>query len=453
MTLEAENLLSTDDSSKDTTAPTLNTCSSIRSNGDHLAYCYVEEYDQLLNQKVSSLASLLQVVNVGNIQVEVFESMKINFRMRANFIIWRDNPRPVQDCVDNLFYAMYDSEKMKSQLKVKHSKTHPCELTRGFPRGTVLMNRLMADLMNALRLFPELLPSLFEVRFVTTQVGQAIIVMCYHKPLSANWKELASKLSVLLNDAKIVGRSRKLKVVVGGDDIIEEVYTVRLREGIEKKIKNFQTEGAFSQPNAYVCENMLNWTLDITKNCLNYDLLELYCGGGTFTAALSFHFRKVLATEMSKVSVELANLCIKANDLKNIQILRLSSEEFTEAFVSKKPFKRLQAANISFDEYDIKYVLVDPPRAGLDLATCQLLQIFQFIIYISCNPETLERDLQILTKTHAIVRLAAFDQFPYTHHLECGVFLKKVHDVVIDSQLHIVNRNLDESQEKRQKLD
>ena len=50
---------------------------------------------------------------------------------------------------------------------------------------------------------------------------------------------------------------------------------------------------------------------------------------------------------------------------------------------------------------------------------------FERIIYISCNPETLAIDLASIQKTHDIVETALFDQFPYTHHIESGVFLKK----------------------------
>ena len=48
---------------------------------------------------------------------------------------------------------------------------------------------------------------------------------------------------------------------------------------------------------------------------------------------------------------------------------------------------------------------------------------FETIVYVSCNPDTLVRDINILAETHTIRHLAVFDQFPYTHHLECGVVL------------------------------
>lgn len=145
---------------------------------------------------------------------------------------------------------------------------------------------------------------------------------------------------------------------------------------------------------------------------------------GTFTIALSDYFRKILATEMNKTSVLLAQQAIKTNQITNIKIARLSSEDFTLAYTKKRIFQRLVMQNINFSDYDLRTVLVDPPRAALDVNTCLLLQKFQNIVYISCNPETLCRDLKILTQTHNICNMAVFDQFPYTHHLECGVCLK-----------------------------
>jgi len=155
----------------------------------------------------------------------------------------------------------------------------------------------------------------------------------------------------------------------------------------------------------------------------NSDLLELYCGGGTFTAALAQNFRTVLATEISKASVALAQANFKENDIKNVKVVRLSSEEFTDAYVNKRPFKRLQEADVKLEDFDIRTVLVDPPRSGLDDATCELLSRFERIVYISCCPETLARDVAKLQATHTVQRAAAFDQFPYTHHLESGVYL------------------------------
>lgn len=61
-----------------------------------------------------------------------------------------------------------------------------------------------------------------------------------------------------------------------------------------------------------------------------------------------------------------------------------------------------------------------------------MISIFDKIIYISCNPETLARDVKKLLLTHDIIKVAAFDQFPYTHHLESGVFLVRKMSKYID---------------------
>ena len=72
----------------------------------------------------------------------------------------------------------------------------------------------------------------------------------------------------------------------------------------------------------------------------------------------------------------------------------------------------------------LKTLFVDPPRSGLDPESVELMATFDRIVYISCNPETLHANLKgVAGVTHDVVRFAAFDQFPFTHHLEAGVYL------------------------------
>lgn len=54
-----------------------------------------------------------------------------------------------------------------------------------------------------------------------------------------------------------------------------------------------------------------------------------------------------------------------------------------------------------------------------------MVQAYPAILYISCNPQTLSENLETLSTTHHVERLALFDQFPYTHHMECGVLLRR----------------------------
>ena len=411
----------------------------VRLDGSHFVSCPVDEYEALLARKVARLRILVECAcgRVGLPEVEVFESPKSHFRMRANFNIWLDRPPRREEGVAeeplDWYYAMFDPT-------VEGGKKRPvCEI-KTFPRGTVFLNTLMDSVRCVLKKpeFAVLSKLLFEVRFVCTKTEQAVIVLLYHRPLVENWAELATKALDEINPdkskhiVKLIGRSNKVKVVVGGeDDIIEEKLTVT-QEGRFRDVFLYQTEGAFSQPNAAVCEKMLNWVLDITASpsWRERDLLELYCGGGTFTVVLCDNFRSVLATEISKASVLLAERCFKRNEKTNVKVARMSSEEFELAMstTSGREFRRLAEKSIDVrKDFDFGTVFVDPPRAGLDPATCKLLTSFDNIIYISCNPETLARDIDIILKTgmFSVQRLAAFDQFPYTEHLEGGVFLTK----------------------------
>ena len=111
-----------------------------------------------------------------------------------------------------------------------------------------------------------------------------------------------------------------------------------------------------------------------------------------------------------------------ANQVDNLTLVRMSSEEFSQAYQGVRPFRRL--AETPLEHFRLNTLLVDPPRAGLDSGTLALAKQFDRIIYISCNPNTLLNNLAQLQPSHRVHKLAFFDQFPYTDHLECGVILQ-----------------------------
>ena len=151
------------------------------------------------------------------------------------------------------------------------------------------------------------------------------------------------------------------------------------------------------------------------------DFLELYCGNGNFTIAMAPMFRRVLATEVSKVSVAAAKENLVANGVTNVDVVRLSSEELTSALDEGKSFERLKGVDVA--SFDLRTVLVDPPRAGMGPEVTKFVSRFGRIVYVSCNPATLAEDVRALAATHEVKRFATFDQFPYTPHLECGALL------------------------------
>ncbi|VTP82882.1 tRNA (uracil(54)-C(5))-methyltransferase [Leclercia adecarboxylata] len=106
---------------------------------------------------------------------------------------------------------------------------------------------------------------------------------------------------------------------------------------------------------------MLEWALHATEGSTG-DLLELYCGNGNFSLALARNFNRVLATEIAKPSVASAQYNIAANHIDNVQIIRMSAEEFTQAMNGVREFNRLQG--IDLKSYQCETIFVDPPRSG-----------------------------------------------------------------------------------------
>ena len=168
---------------------------------------------------------------------------------------------------------------------------------------------------------------------------------------------------------------------------------------------------------------MLSWASDCLRDSRG-DLIELYCGNGNFTAVLAQHFERVLATEIARISVNSALENFKSNQIDNVTVARLSSEELTQALNREREFRRL--AEVDLDSYNFSTIFVDPPRAGLDAGTEKLVTEFDNILYISCNPDSLIQNLKSITQTHKIQKVALFDQFPWTNHIESGVYLQRI---------------------------
>jgi len=280
------------------------------------------------------------------------------------------------------------------------------------------IEKRMWELLREINFSQEVLKRrLFAVEFLATSTDEVLVTMIYHRKLDEAWSHEAKILEEKLS-CKIIGRSRKQKVVLSDEYVTEKLDI----EGNEYFYRQY--EGSFTQPNPIVNIKMIAWTEKHLKKIGYGDFLESYCGLGNFTIPLSKHFEKVLATEISKRSIKAALENCELNHIENIKFIRLSSEEMTEALDKKREFNRLK--NIELEHYNFSTVLVDPPRAGLDQETISLISNIDNIAYISCNPETLARDLEILTKTHQVKHAAVFDQFPHTNHVESGVILEKI---------------------------
>lgn len=355
-----------------------------------------QSYDAQLEEKRLRLQALF--AELATPELELFTSSPEYYRMRAEFRIWHE--------AGDIYYAMFNQQS-RERYRVDH-----------FPTASRLINQLMPALLEAIRPHVQLKHKLFQVDFLSTLSGEALITLLYHKKLGPEWETLARQLRETLRAqgfaVDLIGRALKQKLVLERDYVIERLQVAG------RSLQYMQVENSFTQPNAEMNQKMLAWALDVTRDASG-DLLELYCGNGNFSLALAQNFRQVLATEIAKPSVESAQYNIAANGLENVKILRMSAEEFTMAIRGEREFNRLKG--IDLQSYECNTIFVDPPRAGLDQATLAMVQGYERILYISCNPETLKENVRQLNSTHRIERFALFDQFPYTHHMEAGVWL------------------------------
>jgi|AAUQ01.1.fsa_nt_gi tRNA (uracil-5-)-methyltransferase len=354
---------------------------------------YQLSYNEALRLKEERLKALLNPLFSG--EIKIFSSPPSNHRARGEFKIWHKR--------DRAFYAM--SNIMKNGV----------ELIERCPKMLEPIEKIWDRFLESINSSEILRKKLFMVEFLSTLKGETLITMIYHRQLESSWIEEAKELEESLN-VSIIGRARKQKIIASKEFVNE---TLR----VDRDYLYRYYEGGFTQPNPYINKKMIKWAKEVSKESSG-DLLELYCGLGNFTIPLSFNFEKVLATEVSKTSIKNAKINQELNGAFNIEFIRLNASETAQALKRERTFNRLKGVDL--DKFDFSTALVDPPRAGLDSDSLKIIKEMDNIIYISCNPITLKRDLEELTKGYKIKEIALFDQFPYTEHIESGVYLERV---------------------------
>jgi tRNA (uracil-5-)-methyltransferase len=298
----------------------------------------------------------------------------------------------------NNFYTMYDEFGNIQHLEV-------------FNIARPVIQNLMPKLRNNINHSKFLNHKLFQVNFRTNSDDDVLTTLIFHKKLNDEMKVEAKKISKELK-IDINLRSRK-DLFSTGNDLLVDVININ-------NIHLYQSDQSFYQPNHFHMPEMINKTLSYVDN--QCDLLELYCGSGTFTIPLSYKFNKVLATESNRQSIKCLKKSIEKLSIRNIDYARLSAEEVSEAF-NGRIFRRMNKNNIN--SYNFSHILVDPPRSGLNAEVIDIIKKFKNIIYISCSYESYVRDISMLNE-FSLKHIEIYDQFPNTEHLELVSLLSKL---------------------------
>ncbi|GJM16479.1 MAG: putative RNA methyltransferase [Thermodesulfobacteriota bacterium] len=177
--------------------------------------------------------------------------------------------------------------------------------------------------------------------------------------------------------------------------------------------KFMTTPSAFNQVNSSINELMINTVIEWAELNENTTVLDLYSGIGNFSIPLAQASKEVLGIEISKNSVKLANKNAELNSVTNIVFQNASSED------------AITILNDQEEKFDL--VVLDPPREGAKEIIDGLVKLDpEKIIYVSCDPATLARDLKKLDELgYKVVKIRPFDMFPQTFHIESITMLSK----------------------------
>ncbi len=172
---------------------------------------------------------------------------------------------------------------------------------------------------------------------------------------------------------------------------------------------------SFYQVNPVQTEEIYRKAIEFAGLTGKETVIDAYCGIGTISLIAADHAKKVIGVELNKDAVKDAVLNAKRNLTANVEFFTQDAGEF---------MSQLAAAGER-----VEVVFLDPPRAGSDEkflnSLCQLKP--DRVVYVSCNPVTLERDMQYLVKKgYRAERAVPVDMFPWTNHVECVVLMSRV---------------------------
>ncbi|MBP3460810.1 MAG: 23S rRNA (uracil(1939)-C(5))-methyltransferase RlmD [Bacilli bacterium] len=212
-----------------------------------------------------------------------------------------------------------------------------------------------------------------------------------------NEEEIISKLKNIV-DSIIIYQNKEYKTIYGKGFINDKIgdYIFKI------------SPDSFFQVNTSQAKVLYDKVLEYLNPTINDKVLDLYCGTGTIGIYVSKYVKSVKGIEINKYAVIDANYNKKINNVDNIS------------------FECLDASKVDKIKDKFDSVIVDPPRSGLDKKTINYLINLKVekIVYVSCDPVTLARDLEILKDYYDIKEITPVDMFSNTYHVECVCVLK-----------------------------
>ncbi len=263
-----------------------------------------------------------------------------------------------------------------------------------------LIEPLINKTLKAIRFLEPKLPPLKEIHINATSAGEVHVLFFSEQntlpSMDAFFGELRKAIPEVIG---ITGfANRKKMFALGNNQLTLE----------SQELTFHSTEGNFYQVNWEQNKNMVKTVLEFASLAGNETVLDLYCGIGNFALPLAKRAKTVIGIESGYSAIEDAKANAILNGIKNTEFIADDLQKGLKTLMQRK----LRAHTI----------VLDPPRAGATLKTLERALAFvpQKIIYVSCNPSTLARDLNFFHLFgFCLDRLQPVDMFPWTYHIEC----------------------------------
>lgn len=279
------------------------------------------------------------------------------------------------------------------------------------------INRVFACIRRLLHIYPQVASFLRHVlikhAFHTEQIMVVFIA----------WKKDISGLGEMIDD--LVKEIRSIQSVIlnvnqRADNVIlgEEEHILYGERTIIDKIHDLSfciSSKSFYQVNPLQTEVLYGKVLEFAQLTGKETVLDLYCGVGTISMLLAQKAKSVVGIEIVPQAIEDAKRNTALNNLTNVQFVCSDAAAY--------------ASELSEKQKKIDVVVVDPPRKGCDEVTLDSIVRMQpkRVVYVSCNPSTLARDLRILEdRGYHVEVIQPVDMFPQTYHVETVVLMSKV---------------------------
>ena len=252
----------------------------------------------------------------------------------------------------------------------------------------LLLNPVINNLISYLKNYIELK----DIEKITIKVGNKTNeVMLIIDGSIAYYQNLLEIVDVLIINEKVMTTKDYITSYIGN-----KKYIIK--------------RNSFFQVNYDISTRMYNKVKDVIVKEKSKNVLDLYCGTGTIGIYISDVVSKITGIEVVSDAIEAANINKKINNVGNIE------------FILGKVEDKLDLISNNIDT-----VIVDPPRSGLHKKVLPILEKIspKTIIYVSCDPITMARDINLLSNNYELVEVTPYDMFPNTYHVETVCVLKR----------------------------